>query len=92
MNSSVLNLANRMKLTGINQLWVADITCIRLQREFVFLAVTRWFFAKSGGMEIASHVGGPVAAHGAERALEERKPGPGLVHHSDRGLQAAPNT
>jgi putative transposase len=34
-----LNLASRMKLTGINQLWVADITYIRLQREFVFLAV-----------------------------------------------------
>ena len=34
-----LNLAGRMKLTGINQLWVADITYIRLQREFVYLAV-----------------------------------------------------
>ena len=34
-----LNLANRMKLTGINQLWVADITYIRLQSEFVYLAV-----------------------------------------------------
>src|SRR5262245_26680657 len=34
-----LNLASRMKLTGINQLWVADITYIRLHREFVYLAV-----------------------------------------------------
>jgi putative transposase len=34
-----LNLASRMKLTGVNQLWVADITYIRLQREFVYLAV-----------------------------------------------------
>src|SRR5260370_33740405 len=34
-----LNLAGRMKLTGINQLWVADITYIRLQWEFVYLAV-----------------------------------------------------
>ena len=33
------NLASRMKLAGINQLWVADITYIRLQREFVYLAV-----------------------------------------------------
>src|SRR6516225_2470460 len=32
-----LNLANRMRLTGINQVWVADITCVRLKREFVFL-------------------------------------------------------
>ncbi len=34
-----LNLAARMEVTGVNQLWVADITYIRLLREFVFLAV-----------------------------------------------------
>ena len=34
-----LNLASRLKLTGINQLWVADITYIRLKQEFVYLAV-----------------------------------------------------
>ena len=34
-----LNLASRLKLTGINQLWVADITYIRLRAEFVYLAV-----------------------------------------------------
>ena len=34
-----LNLAKRLKLTDINQLWVADITYIRLQKEFVYLAV-----------------------------------------------------
>ena len=34
-----LNLASRMKLTGLNQLWVADITYIRLKTEFVYLAV-----------------------------------------------------
>jgi putative transposase len=34
-----LNLAGRVKLTGLNQLWVADITSIRLQSEFVYLAV-----------------------------------------------------
>ena len=34
-----LNLAARMTVTGINQLWVADITYIRLRKEFVFLAV-----------------------------------------------------
>ena len=46
-----LNLASRMKLTGINQLWVADITYIRLCREFVFLAVILdAIFAESGGL------------------------------------------
>jgi len=36
-----LNLAARMEVTAVNQLWVADITYIRLLREFVFLAVIR---------------------------------------------------
>jgi len=61
-----LNLASRMKLTGINQLWVADITYIRLQREFVFLAVILDAFSrKVVGMAVGSHVSGSVAAHGA---------------------------
>jgi putative transposase len=41
-----LNLAGRMKVTGINQLWVADITYIRLQREFVYLAVVLDAFSR----------------------------------------------
>ena len=41
-----LNLASRMKLTGINQLWVADITYIRLKKEFVYLAVVLDAFSR----------------------------------------------
>jgi putative transposase len=61
-----LNLASRMKLTGINQLWVADITYIRLQREFVYLAVILdGFSRKVVGMGARSNLGGAVAAHSA---------------------------
>ena len=85
-----LNMASRMKLTGINQLWVADITYIRLQAEFVYLAVildaySRKVVGWALGRTLASRL--PVAA--LEHAIAERQPPPGLVHHSDRGVQYA---
>jgi hypothetical protein len=47
-----LNLASRMKLTGIDQLWVADITYIRLKTEFVYLAVILDGFSRKGGATV----------------------------------------
>jgi putative transposase len=85
-----LNLASRMKLTGINQLWVADITYVRLKAEFVYLAVILDSYSRKvvgWALErtLASRL--PVAA--LEQAIAERQPPPGLVHHSDRGVQYA---
>jgi transposase InsO family protein len=79
-----------MKLTGVNQLWVADITYIRLKSEFVYLAVildgySRRVVGWALERTLASRL--PIAA--LEHALAERKPPPGLVHHSDRGVQYA---
>jgi putative transposase len=85
-----LNLAGRMKLTGINQLWVADITYIRLKREFVYLAVILDAFSrKVVGWELDKTLAVRLALAALNKALVERKPGAGLVHHSDRGLQYA---
>jgi transposase InsO family protein len=85
-----LNLAGRMKLTGINQLWVADITYIRLKWEFVYLAVILDAFSrKVVGWELGKTLAVRLALAALNKALVERKPGPGLVHHSDRGLQYA---
>ena len=85
-----LNLASRMKLTGINQLWVADITYIRLHREFVFLAVILDAFSrKVVGWELDRTLTARLPIAALEKALAERKPPPGLVHHSDRGVQYA---
>jgi putative transposase len=85
-----LNLASRMKLTGINQLWVADITYIRLQQEFVFLAVILdGFSRKVVGWELDRTLAVRLPLTALERAITERKPRPGVVHHSDRGLQYA---
>jgi len=85
-----LNLASRMKLTGMNQLWVADITYIRLKKEFVYLAVVLDAFSRKVvgwalDRTLASRL--PIAA--LEQAIAQRQPPPGLVHHSDRGVQYA---
>ncbi|MGZ9151648.1 MAG: IS3 family transposase, partial [Nitrospira sp.] len=85
-----LNLASRLTLTGINQLWVADITYIRLKGEFVYLAVmldaySRRVVGWAVDRTLAARL--PIAA--LTHALAERHPSPGLVHHSDRGVQYA---
>jgi putative transposase len=85
-----LNLARRMKLTGINQLWVADITYIRLQREFVYLAVILDAFSrKVVGWALDRSLASRLAISALEQAIVRRQPPPGLVHHSDRGVQYA---
>ena len=85
-----LNLASRMKLTGIHQLWVADITYIRLQAEFVYLAVILdGFSRKVVGWELERTLASRLASAALERAIVNRQPPPGVVHHSDRGVQYA---
>src|SRR2546426_2995169 len=85
-----LNLASRMKLTGINQLWVADITYIRLKAEFVYLAVILdGFSRKVVGWALDRTLAIRLTIGAMEQAIERRQPEPGLVHHSDRGLQYA---
>ena len=84
------NLAARMELSGIDQLWVADLTYIRLREQFVYLAVILDAFSRrvvGWGVDDSLHVELPLAA--LRKALESRRPAVGLVHHSDRGLQYA---
>src|SRR5215208_3444827 len=85
-----LNLARRMKLTGINQLWVADITYIRLRSEFVYLAVILdGFSRKVVGWALERTLATRLTRTALERAIAARQPAPGLVHHSGRGVQYA---
>jgi transposase InsO family protein len=85
-----LNLAKRLKLTDLNQLWVADITYIRLQKEFVYLAVILDAFSrKVVGWALAKSLAAGLPKAALEMALASRQPAPGLVHHSDRGVQYA---
>jgi transposase InsO family protein len=85
-----LNLAARMKLTGIDQLWVSDITYIRLLAEFVYLAVILDAFSrKVVGWMLERTLTSRLATEALQKAIALRKPLPGLVHHSDRGVQYA---
>jgi putative transposase len=85
-----LNLASRMTRTGVNQLWVADITYIRLRREFVCLAVMLDAYSrKVVGWALDRTLAARLPIAALEHALAKRHPPPGLVHHSDRGVQYA---
>jgi putative transposase len=86
-----LNLAARMpQLDAMNQLWVADMTYIRLRKEFVFLAVViDKFSRKVVGWAISQTIDHRLTLAALRLAIETRQPLPGLVHHSDRGLQYA---
>ena len=84
------NLARQMKLTGLDQLWVADITYIRLRAEFVYLAVILDAFSRRViGWALGRTLEDTLTLRALRMALDQRKPAPGLVHHSDRGVQYA---
>jgi transposase InsO family protein len=87
-----LNLAYRLKPTGINQLWVADITYIRLKTEFVYLAVILDAFSrKVVGWALERTLTSRLPKAALEQAIAQRQPLPGLVHHSD-AVSSMPRT
>jgi len=84
------NLARDLVLTGIDQLWRADITYIRLETEFVYLAVVLDAYSRRViGWALDRTLEDELTLSALRMALDRRIPGPGLVHHSDRGVQYA---
>ena len=82
------NLIPELVLSSLNQLWVADITYIRLRDEFVYLAVILDAFSrKCIGWELSDGLEVPLTIGALKRALLSRFIQPGLIHHSDRGIQ-----
>lgn len=84
------NLAQYVQVSAVNQLWVADITYLRLGKEFVYLAVVLDVYSRrvvGWSLGRSLHTELPLTAF--RKALADRQPGPGLVHHSDRGSQYA---
>ena len=87
----VPNRARGMQVTGLDQLWVADITYVRLLEEFAFLAVILDAFSRRVvGWAVEVHLRAALAVAALQMALGARRPQPGqLIHHSDRGVQYA---
>ncbi len=84
------NLAATLVLTRLDQLWVADITYIRLQVEFVYLAVILDAFSRRAiGWALDHTLEASLTIEALRMALRRRQPRPGLVHHSDRGVEYA---
>jgi len=86
------NLARQMVLTSVDQLWRADITYIRLQDEFVYLAVILDAYSRRViGWALDRTLEDELTLAALRMAIAQRVVQPGLVHHSDRGSQYASN-
>jgi len=87
----VPNLARDIELTGLGQLWVADITYVHLAEEFAYLAIVLDAFSrKVVGWALETHLQASLAIAALAMAITARRPAPGsLIHHSDRGVQYA---
>ena len=84
------NLARRMELTGLNQLWQADITYIRLRQEFIYLAALLDACSrKVVGWALGKTLSTKLTLKALEQAITNRQPPAGCIHHSDRGVQYA---
>jgi transposase InsO family protein len=84
------NLAGQMTLTGIDELWIADITYIRLLREFIYLAVILDAFSRRCiGWALERHLQAELTLEALKMAIATRGVKAGLVHHADRGVQYA---
>jgi len=84
------NLLKGLEVTDINQVWVADITYIRILTGFVFLAVILDVFSRRiVGWAIAKRIDHHLTLEALRVALRARNPRAGLIHHSDQGVQYA---
>lgn len=87
---NLLKDAGWRQLTGINQAWAGDITYVRLREEFVYLAVLLDAFSRRVvGWSLSPRIDGALVLSALEKALLEREPPSGWIHHSDQGVQYA---
>jgi len=82
------HLAAGLMLTAVNQLWVADITYVRLRETFLYLAIVLDAYSRRViGWELGEDLSADLALAALNRALADRRITPGIMHHSDRGVQ-----
>jgi len=82
------NLLKGLELSSMNQVWTADITYIRIENGFVYLAVILDLFSRKViGWQISKTIDGELVLDALKMAILRRNPKPGVIHHSDRGVQ-----
>jgi putative transposase len=82
------NLLPQRTVRGLDEVWTADITYIRIGNGFVYLAVILDLYSRRVvGWGVAKHIDGELALSALRMAIVQRKPAPGVIHHSDRGVQ-----
>lgn len=83
------NLVMNLEIEHPDQVWVGDITYIKLQQEFVYLAVLMDVFSRSiGGWHLARGLDQSLTLTALNKGLEKGRP---EIHHSDQGVQYAAN-
>jgi putative transposase len=84
------NLTRDLVVTGPNQVWVADITYLHFPRSTGYLAVILDAWSrKCLGWAVSDRLTGPLTEQALAQAIATRQPAPGLIHHSDQGMQYA---
>jgi len=88
------NLIENIQVTGLNQIWVSDITYIHLMKSFVYLAVIIDLFSrKCIGWHLSNDIDTYLSLNALDMAIAARQQlgFDSLIHHSDRGVQYASN-
>ncbi len=84
------NLIKDLKVATINQVWVADITYVRIVTAFVYLAVILDLCSRKAiGYAISRNIDTALSLAALRMAIRNRNPSPGVIHHSDQGVQYA---
>jgi putative transposase len=84
------NVLAGVTLSAPDQAWVADFTYIRLRSAFVYLAcILDAYSRRCVGWHLSREMNTPMTSRALQQAIRERHPRPGLIHHSDRGVQYA---
>jgi len=84
------NLIKELLVSRLNQVWLADITYIRIRSGFVYLAaILDGFSRRVIGYAISARLDSSLTLEALRMAISQRRPDPGVIHHSDQGVQYA---
>ncbi len=84
------NLIKGMRITRLNQVWLSDITYIRIRTGFVYLAAILDAYSRRViGYAVSTRLDTALTLEALKMAIVKRQPGPGVIHHSDQGVQYA---